>query len=169
MLVTKDNQLYLESSYAFGCIRDGAKFTKSGRGSIQSKVSSTLQVLDDIILVDRFLPENIAELVNEKDMPVYLDVRSVRNPATRARNVRYRVTASPGWKTTFQIIWDKTVVSRNEMEGVLRDAGQFWGLGGGRNIGYGRFIVNDFFYVYEHSRQSLFDSSQVVLQHHLLV
>ena len=139
--VTKEKQLYVDSSYIFATIREGAKYTKRGRGSIQSMVSATLQVLTDKILIDRYLPDNISELINEMDQPVYLDVRSVRNPSTKARNVRYRVAASPGWKATFEIMWDKTIVSRNEMQAAIIDAGRFSGIGDGRAIGFGRFIV----------------------------
>jgi hypothetical protein len=59
VLITKDRQLYVEPTYIFGCLRDGAKHTKKGRGSIQSLVASTLQIVDDRIQVDRFLPEEV--------------------------------------------------------------------------------------------------------------
>lgn len=144
VLKTKDNQLFFEPSYIFACIRDGARYTKKGRGSIQGMVSATLQVLTDRILIDRYLPENIAELINQTDELVYLDVRSVRNPSTKARNIRYRVAASPGWTATFTIMWDKTIVSRNEMQACVIDAGRFSGIGDGRNIGFGRFTVEEF-------------------------
>ena len=143
VLKTKDGQLFIESSYIFACLRDGAKYTKKGRGSIQSMVSATLQVTSDRVLVDRHLPENVAELINQTDEPVYLDVRSVKNPNTKGRNVRYRVAASPGWRATFEIMWDKTIVSRNEMQATIIDAGRFSGLGDGRNIGFGRFTIED--------------------------
>jgi CRISPR/Cas system endoribonuclease Cas6 (RAMP superfamily) len=69
-------------------------------------------------------------------------VRSVKNPATRARNVRYRVAASKGWTATFTIMWDKTVVAREEMKAAIRDAGMFVGIGDGRSIGFGRFVYD---------------------------
>lgn len=141
VLHTKDGQLYLEPSYIFGYVRDGAKHTRKGKGSIQSLVAATLQVLDDRILVDRFMPD---ELTTDDTNPVYLDIRSVRNPATKARNVRYRVAASAGWSLTFNILWDATIVSRGEMNAVLIDAGRLVGLGDGRSIGYGRFTVEMF-------------------------
>lgn len=144
VLVTDNGQLYLDPSYVFACIRDGARHTKKGRGSIQSAVTATLQVLDNMILVDRFLPENINELQNKTEEPVYLDVRSVKNPSTRARNIRYRVAASPGWQAKFSIMWDITIVSRSEMQAAVIDAGRFSGLGDGRNIGFGRFVVVSF-------------------------
>jgi hypothetical protein len=55
-LTNKDGQIYLDPSYVFACIRDGARYTKKGKGSIQSVVSATLQVLDDVVLIDRYLP-----------------------------------------------------------------------------------------------------------------
>lgn len=145
---TKDGQLFIPGSYVFGTLRDGSKFTKKGKGSIQSVLTSTLQILDDRVLVDRYIPGfngSLPEtLPTDPDEPVYLDVRSVVNPSTRGRNVRYRVAASPGWMATFTLQWDKTIVSRNEMEAVCRDAGQLCGLGNGRKIGMGRFKIEQF-------------------------
>jgi len=140
-LATRDGQLYIEASYIFGCLREAAKYTKNGRASIQKNVAATLQVLDDIILLDRWMPE---ELTQDPEQPVYLDVRSVKNPQTKARNVRYRVAASPGWRAEFTIMWDATIVSRGQMEAVVIDAGKLVGLADGRSIGFGRFEVESF-------------------------
>lgn len=148
VVFTKDGQLYLPGSYVFGTLRDGSKFTKKGKGSIQNMLTSTLQVSDDRVLVDRFIPgfnSGLPEtLPTDPDEPVYLDIRSVVNPSTRGRNVRYRVVASPGWSASFELMWDKTIVSRNEMEAVCRDAGQLCGMGNARKIGMGRFEVAEF-------------------------
>jgi hypothetical protein len=141
VLMTKERQLYLLPTYIFGCLRDGAKHTKKGKGSIQAVVTATLQVMDDRILVDRFVPDPPTP---DSDQPVYLHISSVRNPATKARNVRYRVAANAGWSLAFNIMWDKTIVSRNEIEAVIHDAGALCGLGDGRSIGFGRFIVDSF-------------------------
>ncbi len=142
VLMTPERQLYLKPTYIFGTLRDGAKYTKKGRGSIQYQVASTIQIIDNVILIDRFVPEE--PIPTEPTLPVYLDIQSVKNPTTKRRNVRYRVAASPGWSMSFTITWDKTVVSRGEMEAVLNDAGLFVGLGDGRSIGYGRFDVEKF-------------------------
>lgn len=143
VLRTKDGQLYLEPSYIFGTIRDGAKHTKKGRGSIQALVTATLQVMDDRILIDRWLlPEEVPS--EDPDDPVYLDIRSVRNPNSKGRNVRYRIAASPGWKTSFSIMWDRTIVSRAEIQACVNDAGRLCGVGDGRTIGMGRFNVTSF-------------------------
>lgn len=143
VLKTEDNQLYLEASYIFGCIRDGAKHVKSGKGSIQSSITSTLSVLDEVILLDRFLPAE-EEFTDDKTADVYLDIRSVKNPSTKGRNIRYRVAAAPGWRAKFQIEWENTIVSRDQMRDAIHNAGAFAGLGDGRNIGLGRFEVENF-------------------------
>jgi hypothetical protein len=145
VLATDDGQLYLEPSYIFGSLRDGAKFTARKRGTLQPLLASTLQVEDDRILVDRWLPKSgLQDLRQAESEPVYLDVRSVRNPSTRARNVRYRIAAAPGWKASFTVSWENTIISENEMRAIVRDAGQFVGLGDGRTIGFGRFKVSQF-------------------------
>ncbi|MEN9933865.1 MAG: hypothetical protein RLZZ387_444 [Chloroflexota bacterium] len=139
VLVTETGQLYLEPSYAFGALRDAAKLTPRKRGTLQPLLTSTLQVPGDRLLVDRFLPDPID---TDPSNPVYIDVRTVKNPATRGRNIRYRVATSAGWRVTFTAEWDKTVVSRSEFLAVLLDAGRFCGFGDGRNIGFGRFSVD---------------------------
>lgn len=141
---TADGQLYVDPSYVFGCLRDAARHTKKGKGSIQSLVAATLQVVDNLVMVDRFLPDGLNSLATDPTLPVYLDIRGVRNPSTKARNVRYRVAASPGWSCTFTIQFDKTVVDRNQMQAVVIDAGKLVGLGNGRSIGMGRFEVESF-------------------------
>ena len=138
---TKEGQLYLAPSYVFGTIRDGARQIKKGRGSIQASVAATLQVLDNLILVDRWLPREGDPPMNDPEAPVYIDVRSAVNPTTKRRNVRYRVAASPGWQCSFSIQWDATLVSRGEMQSAVIQAGMFSGLGDGRAIGMGRFEV----------------------------
>jgi hypothetical protein len=139
VLVTPENQLYLLPAYIFGAIRDGAKFTKRGRGSIQSSVTATLQIVDEIVLTDRFLPADIENRVNLINEDIYLDVRTVKNPATKGRNVRYRVAASPGWNISFTILWEGSIVSRNEINAAIIDSGRLIGLGDGRAIGFGRY------------------------------
>lgn len=138
VLLTPEGQLYVEPSYVFGCFKEGAVHTKKGRGSIQAFLIATLQVMDERVLVDRYLT---GEPARDPTLPVYLDVRMVVNPTTKARNIRYRIAASKGWKMVFHILWDKTVVDRQQMQAVLRDAGKLAGIGNGRKIGFGRFDV----------------------------
>lgn len=142
VLITEDRQLYLNPDQIFRMVRGGGSHIRKSRGSIMTDIESTLQVLDNVILVDRFLPEGTPP--TDPKQPVYLDIRSVKNPSTKARNVCYRIVAAAGWHVTFRFFWDKTVVSRGQMEAALRDAGMFEGLGNARKIGMGRFRVLSF-------------------------
>jgi hypothetical protein len=144
MLATGTGQLYLEPNAVFSCIRDAGRYTRMGKSSLQPLIAATVQVLDDRLPLNRNLPKNGAPLPTDPEKPVYLDIRMVRNPNTRGRNVRYRVAASPGWRATFKIAWDASIVSREQLRAVLNDAGALVGLGDGRNIGFGRFVVTEF-------------------------
>lgn len=148
VLYTKQGQLYVPPTYVFGTLKEGAKFTKKGKGSVQSALTSTLLILDDKIFMDRYIPGfngHLPDSIPEDDeLPVYLDVRSAVNPTTKGRNIRYRVAAGIGWQVVFNIQWDKTIISRSEMEAVCIDAGKLCGLGSGRKIGFGRFDVKSF-------------------------
>jgi hypothetical protein len=100
-------------------------------------------VREDRILVDRWIRKDAPKLGAQNES-VYIDRRCVVNPGTGKRNVRYRVAASCGWKASFTLVWDNTVVGANEMEAVVRDSGTLVGIGGGRGIGLGRFKVARF-------------------------
>jgi hypothetical protein len=142
MLVNANGQLYLDPASIFGSIRDGARHTRKGKGSLQPLVVATLQVLDAQVLVDRCMPDG--EVTTDATQPVYLDIRGVRNPSTRGRNVRYRLAASPGWHATFSLLWDRTIVSLEQMQAALLDAGRLSGIGSGRAIGMGRYEIVSF-------------------------
>lgn len=142
VLMTKDRQLYLKPTYIFATLRDGSKNTKKGRGSIQPMLVSTLQIVDSFILIDRHVPAE--PIPTDPTEAVYMDIQGVRNPATKGRNVRYRIAAAAGWKAKFGIEFDKTIVDRKQMEAVVIDAGRLCGVGDGRSVGYGRFAVSSF-------------------------
>lgn len=147
VLMTDDRRLYLKPTYIFGCLRDGAKHTPRKRGTLQPFVAATLQLEDDIIFIERngeVLKVPAEPIPTDPTLPVFMDIQSVKNPSTRARNVRYRIAASSGWEAKFHLQWDATIVSRNEMNAVAIDAGRFCGLADGRSIGYGRFEVTAF-------------------------
>jgi hypothetical protein len=142
LFVPDTRQLYILPSYIFGSLRDAARHTPRKRSTLQSYVAATLQICDDIILLDRHLPPE--PLPTDPGELVYLDIQSVKNPSTRARNVRYRVAVAPGWQCSCRLQWDRTIVSTQEMEAVATDAGRLGGVGDGRSIGYGRFEVTAF-------------------------
>lgn len=140
-LVTPEQQLYLEPSYIFSCLRAGAKHTPKGRGTLEPALSASLQVLDDKIKINRFLP-NENEITRDSSQEVYIDVRPVSRRGVK--NIRYRLATSPGWESEFNIMWENTLISRNQMQSICIDAGSFAGLGDARKIGFGRFELLDF-------------------------
>lgn len=148
VLMTSDRQLFIYNTYIFSCIRAAAPFIKRGKG-LQTAVSATLQINEEVILIsDRFVPQD-PEIVDRRQAiadlpPVYVYVEGVRNPTTGRRNIRYRVATAPDWQCQFTLQWDKTILSREEMEALCLTAGQFVGLGDGRAIGFGRFEVKSF-------------------------
>ncbi|MFF0566010.1 hypothetical protein ACFYS2_20750 [Bacillus velezensis] len=139
---TEKGQLYVDPNYIFGSLREGAKFTRKGNRTLQAPLSSTLQILDEKILINRFIPEGDIPFSDEE--PVYIDVRPVKSPGSRGRNIRYRLALSKGWETEFSITWDNSIISTGEMKGICSDAGQFVGLADGRTMGFGRFEILDF-------------------------
>lgn len=150
-LVTPEGQLYLPGAYFFGCLRDGAKHVKQGRGSLQSAVAATLQVTDESVLLDRWLPGcagghscDLLTIEVPTAGETYVDVRGVVNPGTRGRNIRYRLATAAGWRAEFNILWNVVIVQRDHMRLVCENAGSLCGLGSGRAIGYGRFEVVSF-------------------------
>lgn len=164
MMVNEEGKLYLPGTYIFSCLKNGAVHTKRGRGSIQSSLVSTLQVEEDILVMNRKMPEGEPSLQYVLTPPdpklfVYVYVASVRNPATKGRNVRYRLATRPGWKVQFHIIWDKTIVPREQMKAVLRDSGTLGGLGDGIKIGCGRFEVLSYEEVEDNKEEEQIESN----------
>ncbi len=143
MLVDANRQLFLPPTYVFGMVRDAGKHTRMGKSSLQARVAATLQVTDAKVLLDRYLPKG-GDPTTDSTQLVYIDVSGVKNPATKARNVRYRLAVSAGWRASFTLLWDKTIVTRDQMRAILNDGGALVGLGDGRTIGYGRFTVERF-------------------------
>ncbi len=145
LAIPESHQLYLLPSYIFGCLRDAGRYTKRNRVNLVSSIASTLTLPERRILVDRYLPESPAFYSEEADESVYVFMSITGGMGKKgAKNVRYRVAASTGWQCQFLLNWDKTIVSRNEMEAVAIDAGKLVGLGDGRSIGYGRFELLKF-------------------------
>lgn len=144
VLMDENRQLYVLPSYIVGSITAGGKQIKVGKSSLNKKVGATLEVVESrIYITDRFVPQEDALTKNSTDS-VYLDVRSVVNPMTKGRNLRYRIAAAPGWKLTCTLSWDDRAVSKDDMKACCDNAGLFEGIGDGRKIGNGRFRVVDF-------------------------
>jgi len=144
VLMDQNRQLYVNNTYVRNAIVDGGKEIKVGKGNLSKKIASTLEVQElKILIEDRFVPEE-HQLLKLDTEPVYLDVRSVVNPATKGRNLRYRIAASPGWRCSFTISWDDYIASKENLKVCAENGGAFQGIGDGRKIGFGRFKVISF-------------------------
>lgn len=147
-LLEKNNQLYVPASYISGCLKEGSKYTKAGRGTVLKSFISCTIVTSDICLIDRHLPDGWQQMTAEQfekdsSKPVYLDIRGVMNPNSKGKNIRYRVACSPGWKTGFTFTFDDTVISQAQIKKIVEDAGKMVGIGDARVLGYGRFSVEN--------------------------
>lgn len=144
VLMTPDRNLFIHNTYLVGSITGGGKHIKVGKGNLSKKVGATLETVQDkILLIDRFVPPD-DELLKKSDELVFLDVRSVVNPMTKGRNLRYRIAAKEGWKVQAVISWDDRAVSKEDMKSCVEHAGLFEGIGDGRKIGFGRFKLLSF-------------------------
>ncbi|MGE7934597.1 hypothetical protein [Viridibacillus arvi] len=139
---TSEGQLYLRSDYIFSCLREGAKHTPNGRGTIEPVVSATLQVINDKMYINRYVPSVDTEIARDDSQPVYIDIRPVSRRGVK--NIRYRLATTAGWETSFIIMWENTLINREQMKAICIDAGAFAGLGDGRKLGFGRFEVVSF-------------------------
>ena len=92
------------------------------------------------------LPGNI--FINPEYIPIepqsyVIDKRSVVNPFTKGRVIRYRPKWT-NWKLSFKIqVFDKRL-KEDVLRNILTEAGRRVGIGDGRKIGFGRFVVTKF-------------------------
>lgn len=144
VLVTPERELYVFASYLIGSMVKGAKNIKVGKGSLSNKVGSTLECSPDILTLNglKLPPDN--EITKNTNDAVYIDVRSVVNPMTKGRNIRYRVACKAGWSLSALISWDDAQASVEQMKQSLYNAGMYEGIGDGRKIGFGRFKIDSF-------------------------
>lgn len=144
VLMNENRQLYVFSTYLIGAIREGGKQIKVGKATLSKKVGSSLECADDKVFLDELFVPKEDSLTKSATDAVYLDVRSVVNPATKGRNLRYRIAAKPGWTLSTIIYWDDIAVSKEQMKQCVQHAGLFEGIGDGRKIGFGRFELVKF-------------------------
>lgn len=146
--IAEGKNLYLPGYYIFSCLSEGGNYVKEGRGSIKKKLMGCLLINTPKFYLNYELPKDIDEIETEdlsKDssQKIYLDVRAVKNPMTKGKNVRYRLAMCPGWSTNVIAEWDDTIISKENMKQVIESAGKFVGVGDARLLGYGRFTCED--------------------------
>jgi len=129
--------VYLPAVCIEGSIIEAAKQFKSGRGTLTKYVRGGLFTTDDFL----------SFLVNKKTIfnldDVEIDKRSVKNPSTKGRNMRYRAIFRQ-WESCFDIeITADDYIDGPMLLEMLKYAGKFIGVGDFRPR-FGRFEVTAF-------------------------
>lgn len=145
-MCNEGKRLYIPKDYFFSCFGEGAKYVKVGRGTLNKKFRGCVIITTPKAYLNRELPDDPDNIETENmptdcDKPVYIDIRGVKNPATKGRNVRYRLGLCPGWECTVELEFDDTVISKDDLKRSIEAAGKFVGLADNRENGYGRFEV----------------------------
>lgn len=140
---TPEGQLYIKPEQVFACIREGGKRVKNGRSNISKDIAATLLVEEPRILFSEHV-NGVDIPTNDYEAPVFIDKRTVKNPATKGLNMRYRLAVAAGAELEFHLTYDNTLLNEQLLEAATRDAFKFAGIGDGRGIGKGRAEVLEF-------------------------
>jgi len=73
-----------------------------------------------------------------------IDRRSVVIPSTKGRITRYRPKWKSGWKLKFEVRVMDDRVKPEVLQKIIDEAGRIKGIGDGRSIGMGRFMLISF-------------------------
>ena len=141
-------KLFLPGYYIFSSLSEGGGYVKEGRGSIKKKLMGCLLIKQDKFFLNYELPKPVEELETDEisrdaSQKIYLDIRGVKNPMTKGKNVRYRLGLCPGWSTNITAEWDDTILSKDAIRQAIESAGKFVGVGDCRLLGCGRFSCED--------------------------
>ena len=139
----------IPASNLHATISNGGKYIKAGRGTLVKVIPSAIRIPIQKFFINRELPDDLENLnfdnmTKDSSQPCYIDVRAVNNPATKGKNIRYRMALSPGWEAKIELEWNDTIVSRDQIEKTIISAGELVGILEARSLGYGRFNVEDF-------------------------
>lgn len=138
---TADGEIYQPSTHFEGCmVRAAAGFKIQGkRGKTYKDLfQAAVFVTPEFILHGVKVP---AELTNDGDLPLYLDMRPV--VVQRARVVRIRPCFKAGWELGFEINVIDDQISPEIVQDILTLAGKTVGVGDFRPK-FGRFNVVGF-------------------------
>jgi hypothetical protein len=123
---------YLPPKYISECLF--AIFSKIKK---EEKMNWIPKILGGVVILDHFLSMD-EELIK----PAYLPIDSSTNMPSHKKNEIFS-TSSVNWKASFQFVWDKTAISKEQIVFALCSAGAHIGLGDCCQFGFGRFIVED--------------------------
>ena len=122
---------YLPGANIHAALVDGGKLSKLG-----AQIKRSVDTLHDRYHLEYDGPRTAEELWNAE----FFDARTVKNPGSRARLVRYRPMFRK-WAVSVDLAFDPESINRDQVIRCLSDAGQYCGLGDYRPK-FGRFEVS---------------------------
>lgn len=123
---------YIPSDNLESCIRAGARKQRLGKN-----VEAAVLVSDDIVHVEYQGPKDREKMYAD---PRFTLRKGIVVPATGNRLIRIRPMLPVGWKLSFTLEYDETVVNEESLIKAMQDAGSLIGLGDHRPK-FGRFLV----------------------------
>lgn len=131
--------VYLPAMCFESSLKNAAKQFKigsSGRANASKFIDSGLFCVDEML---PFLVDN-KPIMTLDDKRITVDKRSVKNPATRMRNMRYRAKFDE-WMSTFRIIVSADdYLPEKLLQDIITYAGLYVGVGDFRPK-FGRFVL----------------------------
>jgi len=127
--------VYLPAISFEACMVNAAKQFK-----ITGRQTATKYVKSGIFCVDEYLPFLVdgKPIMDLDDSRIQIDKRTVKNPSTRGRNVRYRAKFD-NWESTFRFIVNSDdYLKKDLLTEIIKYAGNFVGVGDYRPR-FGRF------------------------------
>ncbi len=99
---------------------------------------ASLLVLEERLVIERSAPNSP---IPDSLRGVYRLAEGTSRKATRTGDDR---VAAKEWNMSFRIQWDEMPASHYDVQALLEFIRKWVGIGGGRSLGYGRFVVHAF-------------------------
>jgi hypothetical protein len=120
---------YMPSDNIEGCIQAGAKKNRMGKD-----VQAAVFVADDVVKVEYDGPRSVDELYADRRFVLQKGVK-----VTTSRIIRTRPMFPTGWRISFTLEYDETIINEGSLRKAMTDAGSLVGLGDWRPK-FGRFL-----------------------------
>jgi hypothetical protein len=131
-------QLFFSPLVMTACAREAARTVNREQRPQMIALAESLSVLEERLVIERFAPESP---IPESLRGLYRLAERTPRKATRAEDGR---VAAQEWHMSFHIQWDETIANYHEVWALYDYIGKLTGLGGERQLGYGRFRVHTF-------------------------
>jgi len=129
--------VYLPAISIEGCLKNAAKQFK-----VTGRATATKYIESGLFCVDEYLPFLVKgkPIISLDDSRIQIDKRTVKNPSTKGRNVRYRAKFDE-WESCFKvIITADDFINESLLKDIITYGGSYIGVGDYRPK-FGRFAL----------------------------